>query len=169
MGNNPSYFSGANNPVEQVSWNTIQGFLGQTGMRLPTEAEWEYACRAGTTTPFYNGSTDDNTLTTLAWFYYNTCVGGTDCGTRPVATKLPNGFGLYDTLGNVWEWVNDWYGSYSAGAQTNPQGPSSGSYRVLRGGSWDNGGSYNCRASFRNFNDPDVSSLNIGFRVVRTP
>ena len=168
MGYNPSYWAGLNNPVEQVSWNTIQGFLAQTGMRLPTEAEWEYACRAGTTTPFYNGSTDDNTLTNLAWFYYNTCSGGTGCGTRPVATKLPNAFGLYDTLGNVWEWVNDWYADYAAGAQVDPSGPAAGSYRVFRGGSWDYS-SIGCRASVRVVTGPDGTDYIIGFRAARTP
>ena len=168
MGYNPSYWAGLNNPVEQVSWNTIQGFLAQTGMRLPTEAEWEYACRAGTTTPFYNGSTDDNTLTNLAWFYYNTCSGGTGCGTRPVATKLPNAFGLYDTLGNVREWVNDWYADYAAGAQVDPSGPAAGSSRVFRGGSWASGSGY-CRASVRNGPSPDGIDSTIGFRAARTP
>ncbi len=170
MGSNPSYFGGQpNNPVEQVSWNTIQGFLSQNSLRLPTEAEWEYACRAGTTTPFYNGSTDDNTLSTLAWYYYNTCSGGSGCGTRPVATKLPNGFGLYDTLGNVWEWVNDYWEYYpSSNPVTNPQGPVTGSYHVFRGGSWNND-SLICRASDRGNYDPDDAYGIIGFRVARTP
>ncbi len=147
-GYNPSAFSGQpDNPVEMVSWNTIQGFLSQTGLRLPTEAEWEYSCRAGTTTAFYNGSTDDATLTTLAWYYYNTCVGGTGCTTHPVAGKLPNALGLYDILGNVWEWCSDWHGDYSASSVTDPTGPSSGSYRVARGGSLYNTSAW-CRAAW---------------------
>jgi len=155
-------------PVENVSWNTVQGFLSQTGMRLPTEAEWEYAYRAGTTTAFHgyalvpNGFNTDSLLPAIAWIDSNSNIQ-----TRPVGGKLGNGFGLHDMSGNVWEWVNDWYGSYSAGAQTNPQGPSSGSDRVLRGGGWYYFSSY-CRASGRN-NYPGVSSDVIGFRVARTP
>jgi formylglycine-generating enzyme required for sulfatase activity len=134
MGSNPSVFQGqsdsASRPVERVSWNTIQGYLSATGFRLPTEAEWEYACRAGTQTPFYNGSTDDSTVGALAWYSANS---GNQ--TRPVGGKLANAFGFHDMLGNVWEWVNDWYGGYTAEAQTNPTGPVSASYRVFRGGS----------------------------------
>jgi len=179
MGSNPSYFQSASTqvpqaqvpqrPVEQVSWNTIQGFLSQTGMRLPTEAEWEYAYRAGTTTAFHgytgqlSGTNNDSLLGNIAWFNSNS-----NGQTRPVGGKLGNGFGLHDMAGNVFEWVNDWYGDYSAGAQTNPQGPSSGSYRVLRGGDWDVVSVF-CRASGRNGYDPDGSGGNIGFRVARTP
>jgi len=157
-------------PVEGVSWNGIQGFLSQTGMRLPTEAEWEYAYRAGTTTAFHgytgqlSGTNDDNLLGNIAWFTSNS-----NSQTRPVGGKLGNGFGLHDMAGNVWEWVNDWYGNYSAGAQTNPQGPSSGSYRVLRGGGW-NGNSFGCRASDRYDGiGPTFSNNYFGFRVVRSP
>jgi formylglycine-generating enzyme required for sulfatase activity len=174
MGSNPSAFRSAstqvpaaqvpNRPVEQVSWNTIQGFLGATGMRLPTEAEWEYACRAGTQTPFYNGSTDDNTLGALAWHFANS---GNQ--TRPVGGKAANAFGFHDMLGNVKEWVNDWYGGYSAGAQTDPTGPVSASFRVRRGGSWLSGDRF-VRSSFR-FDDPpgDAVDSGGGFRVARTP
>ena len=175
MGSNPSYFQASNGypdsgsrPVEQVSWNTIQGYLGATGMRLPTEAEWEYACRAGTQTPFHNGSTDDSTVGNLAWFYVNTCQGGTGCGTRPVGGKAANGFGLHDMLGNVWEWVNDWYGTYPSSAQTNPTGPVSASYRVLRGGSWSDGPNY-VRSSNRYDFTPGYTANFFGFRVARTP
>ncbi|MBM4102123.1 MAG: hypothetical protein FJ256_07690 [Phycisphaerae bacterium] len=179
MGSNPSSFQSASTqvpqaqvpqrPVERVSWNTIQGFLSQTGMRLPTEAEWEYAYRAGTTTAFHgytgqlSGTNDDSLLGDIAWFFSNA-----NSQTRPVGGKLGNGFGLHDMSGNVWEWVNDWYGNYSAGAQTNPQGPSSGSFRVLRGGGWDFDSDL-CRASSRYGLDPDSSYFNIGFRVARTP
>jgi len=179
MGNNPSYFQSASpevpleqvpqRPVEQVSWNTIQGFLGQTGMRLPTEAEWEYAYRAGTTTAFHgyagqlSGTNDDNLLGNIAWFTSNS-----NSQPRPVGGKLGNGFGLHDMSGNVIEWVNDRWGGYSAGAQTNPQGPSSGTTRVLRGGYWSFG-SFFCRASSRYNVDPDDSDYYIGFRVARTP
>jgi len=179
MGSNPSYFQSASaqvplaqvpqRPVEKVSWNTIQGFLSQTGMRLPTEAEWEYAYRAGTTTAFHgytgqlSGTNDDSLLGNIAWLASNS-----NSQTRPVGGKLGNGFGLHDMSGNVFEWVNDWWEGYSAGAQTNPQGPSSGSYRVLRGGDWFNGSSF-CRASLRYYYGPDSSDFDVGFRVARTP
>jgi len=181
MGSNPSSFQSASaevplaqvpqRPVEQVSWNTIQGFLSQTGMRLPTEAEWEYAYRAGTTTAFHgytgqlSGTNDDNLLGNIAWF---NSQGGFQ--TRVVGGKLGNGFGLHDMSGNVWEWVNDWYGSnyYPTSPLVNPQGPSSGSSRVLRGGNWYDYSDI-CRASNRfNFN-PGFSFNGVGFRVARTP
>jgi formylglycine-generating enzyme required for sulfatase activity len=115
MGSNPSMFQGqadsASRPVEQVSWNAIQAYLGATGMRLPTEAEWEYACRAGTQTPFHNGSTDDATLGALAWF--GSCCGGNSGErTHAVGGKAANALGFHDMLGNVWEWVTDGYGPY---------------------------------------------------------
>jgi formylglycine-generating enzyme required for sulfatase activity len=170
MGSNPSYFMGdTSRPVEQVSWNDIQPFCTNNGMRLPTEAEWEYAYRAGTTTAFHsmpgylNGTNDDSQLGTIAWFNSNS--GGQ---TRPVAGKAANGFGLYDMGGNVWEWCQDWYGTYATGAQTNPTGPGSGESRVLRGGSWDYYG-YKCRASYRDIFSPDDRYFGIGFRVARTP
>ncbi|MBM4225843.1 MAG: formylglycine-generating enzyme family protein, partial [Gammaproteobacteria bacterium] len=181
MGSNPSYFQSASTqvpiaqvplrPVEKVSWNTIQGFLSQTGMRLPTEAEWEYAYRAGTTTAFHgftgylSGTNDDSLLGNIAWFNQQ---GGFQ--TRVVGGKLGNGFGLHDMSGNVWEWVNDWYGSnyYSTSPSVNPPGPSSGSSRVLRGGGWVNYSDV-CRASYRNFFNPASSNFDVGFRVARTP
>ena len=164
MGSNPSNFSGYSDspsrPVEQVSWNMIAsagGFMSVTGLRLPTEAEWEYACRAGTTTARYGMLND------IAW--YNGNASGT---THAVATKLPNALGLYDTLGNVWEWCQDWYGPYSSGSVTNPTGPATGSYRLLRGGGWNYSSGY-CRASQRNGSTPDFLVNIIGFRVVRNP
>jgi formylglycine-generating enzyme required for sulfatase activity len=177
MGSNPSYWQGysdsANRPVEQVSWNTIQSFLSATGMRLPSEAEWEYAYRAGTTTAFHsmpgypNGTNDDSQVGTIAWYYYNTCtVDG--CGTRAVGGKAANALGLHDMAGNVWEWVNDWYEGYSSGAQTNPLGPVSGNYRVFRGGSWNFNSDF-VRSSYRRTNTPDSSNYYIGFRVARAP
>jgi formylglycine-generating enzyme required for sulfatase activity len=186
MGSNPSYFQSAstqvpaaqvpNRPVEQVSWNMIAGaggFMAQTGMRLPTEAEWEYAYRAGTTTAFHgftgypNGTNDDTLVGNIAW--WGICCGGNSGGyTHPVGQKLGNGFGLHDMAGNVWEWVNDWYGAYSSGAQTNPTGPATGDYRRVRGGSWD-GNSTNLRASFRSFFTPDGTSYYGGCRAARSP
>jgi formylglycine-generating enzyme required for sulfatase activity len=165
MESNPSYFQGRsdspNRPVEQVSWNTIQGYLSATGFRLPTEAEWEFACRAGTQTPFYNGSTDDSTVGALAWDY-------SDPQTHAVGGKQANAFGLHDMLGNVDEWVSDWYGGYTAEAQTNPPGPVSGTKRVLRGGSFT-GNSIQLRSSSRGSSTPGMARNDRGFRVARNP
>jgi formylglycine-generating enzyme required for sulfatase activity len=181
MGSNPSNFQSAsaqvpaaqvpNRPVETVSWTTVQGFLSATGMRLPTEAEWEYAYRAGTTTAFHGwpaqtaGTNDDTQVGNIAWF-----VSNANSQTRPVGGKAPNGFGLHDMSGNVWEWVNDWYlGTYYASSpSTNPPGPSSGTFRVLRGGSWTDVAGL-LRSSFRNYSTPGDSYLNVGFRVARAP
>ena len=170
MGNNPSAFSGnPNNPVETVSWNDIAGFNTATSLRLPSEAEWEYACRGNTTTAFHsmpgypNGTNDDSLLGNIGWYSNNSPYG-----TKPVAGKAANAFGMYDMSGNVWEWCNDWYGSYAAGNATDPTGPSSGSARVLRGGDWT-GNSLNCRSSNRDNYDPDYRYANYGFRVARTP
>jgi formylglycine-generating enzyme required for sulfatase activity len=187
MGSNPSYFvaspengntANTNRPVETVSWNQIAGtggFLSGTGLRLPTEAEWEYAYRAGTTTAFHgftgylNGTNDDTLVGSIAWFSGNNgALGTTTYGTKAVGQKLANGFGLHDMSGNVWEWVNDWYGGYSSAAQTNPPGPASGAYRVLRGGSWLDTTS-SVRSSNRdNFTPVDTNNV-IGFRVARAP
>ncbi len=171
MGRNPSYFSGnANNPVEQVSWNDIAGFTNATGLRLPSEAEWEYACRGGTTTAFHsmpgypNGTNDDSLLGNIAWCNSNNLSNVT----KPVAGKAANAFGMYDMSGNVWEWCSDWYGDYSASNATDPKGPSSGTYRGLRGGYWPYHAS-GCRTSTRNFYDPGTRYTNVGFRVARTP
>jgi formylglycine-generating enzyme required for sulfatase activity len=149
--------------VEQVSWNTIQGYLSATGFRLPTEAEWEYACRAGTQTPFYNGSTAEYTVQTLAWYSANSVTQ-----TRPVGGKRANAFGFHDMLGNVREWVNDRYGVYTAVAQTNPTGPASSTTRVVRGGDWW-GISWSLRSSIRDTSEPHDAFYLIGFRVARTP
>ena len=160
MGSNPSYFQSptdTSRPVEQLSWNEIQVFNNVTRLRLPTEAEWEYACRGGTTTARY-GDTG-----TVAWYDQNS-----NFTTHPVGGKPANSYGLYDMLGNVEEWCNDWYGSYTAGNATDPMGPRSGSGRVLRGGSWS---SYidGCRSSDRLPHGPDHRSDVQGFRVARSP
>ena len=141
MGMNPSLFPGdANRPVEQVSWDNVQGFIrrlnaqeGGAQYRLPTEAEWEYAARAGTTTAYSFGN-DARQLGEYAWYDNNA-----DGKTHPVGQKKPNAWGLHDMYGNVWEWVQDWYTNYAAGSAVDPAGPSSGSLRVVRGGSWVNG------------------------------
>ena len=167
MGSNPSHFKGAQNPVEQVSWNDCQNFIkklnsltGRT-FRLPTEAEWEYAARGGNQSRHYKYSGSNN-IFDVAWHERNTG------GTHAVGTKTANELRIYDMSGNVYEWCSDWYGGYSAGAQTNPQGPSSGSRRVRRGGSWSDY-ARNCRVSNRYFNDPDYSLSFNGLRLVLVP
>ena len=161
MGNNPSAFVGfkdsPSRPVEQLSWNMVQPFCIQTGLRLPTEAEWEFACRASNTTPMYGPLND------IAWNVGN----NPPYGTKAVATKLANALGFYDMIGNVWEWCQDRYGWYSSASVTDPQGPSSGSTRVIRGGSWGFGSSF-CRASRRfSFTPNFVDEGGHGFRVAR--
>ena len=164
MGKNPSYFSGDNNPVEYVSWKDIQKFLkklnAKTGkkFRLPTEAEWEYAARGGNQSKGYKYS-GSNSIGDVAWYTDNSSRK-----THPVGQKTPNELGIYDMSGNVWEWCQDWYGSYSSSSQTNPTGPSGGSYRVLRGGSWHDYAGY-CRVSYRNFSTPDYRNFSYGFRL----
>ena len=173
MGSNPSSFQGQTDspsrPVENVSWNTIQNFNSATGLRLPTEAEWEYACRAGTTTAFhgftgYLGGTNDDTLVgNIAWY-------GANSGdqTHAVGGKAANALGLHDMSGNVWEWCSDWDDVYSAGAQTNPTGPATGLNPVLRGGAWfyNTGG---VRSSNRYKAGPHTAANFIGFRVTKAP
>lgn len=164
MGTNRSHFAGCGRcPMEQVSWEDVQEFLwllnaGADGSRyrLPTEAEWEYAARAGTTGDRYARSLDG-----IAW-----CVGSSEGTTHPVGAKIPNAWGLHDMVGNVWEWVEDRYGSYPGGSVTDPQGPGSGSLRVLRGGGWSNRPRH-CRTSSRSNDDPDYGYVNVGFRVLR--
>jgi formylglycine-generating enzyme required for sulfatase activity len=167
MVSNPSFFAGqsdsASRPVEQVSWNTIQGYLSATSMRLPSEAEWEYACRGNTTTAFNNGSSDVATVGTIAWYLSNS-----ESQTHAVGGKVANALGLHDMAGNVMEWVNDWYAGYSSGAQTNPLGPVSGSQRVFRGGSW-NVSATSVRSSDRISIAPANAGRDLGFRVVRNP
>jgi formylglycine-generating enzyme required for sulfatase activity len=167
MGRNPSYFQGqsdsARRPVEQVSWNTIQSFLSATGMRLPSEAEWEYACRAGTTTAFNNGSSDDATVGTIAWYSSNS---GNQ--THVVGGKAANALGLFDMSGNVREWVNDWTAVYPSGSQTNPVGPMSGFSRGFRGGSWGENLD-SVRSSSRNGSTPGYTYNVLGFRVAKNP
>jgi formylglycine-generating enzyme required for sulfatase activity len=165
MDTNPSQFKGATNPVEMVCWDDATEFckeLSETtrqAVRLPTEAEWEYACRAGTTTRFSFGD-DISVLGDYAWHRAN---GGTP---HPVGQKKPNPWGLFDMHGNVWEWCADWFVEYTKEEATDPQGPVSGEYRVLRGGDWFTLSEY-CRSASRINVPPDDSRRNLyGFRVV---
>jgi uncharacterized protein (TIGR02996 family) len=174
MGNNPSRFQGEDLPVEKVSWNDCQRFckrLRRTDgkrYRLPTEAEWEYACRAGTTTPFHFGEMIGMDLANYQgnYPYGKSKKGVVRKQTTPVGGFPPSGWGLFDMHGNVWEWCADWFEAeyYKRSPRQNPQGPEHGEYRVLRGGSWLNGGRI-CRAACRVSDAPGVR-LNFGFRVV---
>jgi len=178
MGTNPSHFKGPNLPVEAVSWDEATEFckavahfaklregdpgqqqFGKMLYRLPTEAEWEFACRAGTTTTYYTGDAEAD-LGRAAWYAANS--GGK---THPVGQKAANAFGLYDMHGNVWEWCADWYEAYKPGAAVDPQGPSEGQYRVLRGGAWYNNPRI-CRSADRDWISPVNRDHYIGLRVV---
>ena len=162
MGNNPSHFKGYNLPVEQVSWEDCQNFIRKLNsmtkqnFRLPTEAEWEFAARGGNKSQGckYSGN---HAIDKVAWYTNNS-----GSKTHPVKTKTANELGVYDMSGNVWEWCQDWYGRFSP--QTNPKGPSSGSYRVFRGGSWNYFAKY-CRVSIRSNSTPDYRYYNLGFRL----
>ena len=189
-GANPSHFTGNDNrPVEMVTWfdaihfaNALskrEGFAscyddtgaviggaggdpyGCEGYRLPTEAEWEYAARAGSTTKYSFGN-DASQLGDYAWFYEN--LGRT---THAVGQKKLNAWGLYDMHGNVWEWVQDWYSSVSGRSSVDPSGPASGSYRVIRGGSWISS-AVHARSAIRSYSVPVVRNFDRGFRLVRT-
>ena len=183
IGSNPSAFSGDDNlPVEHLTWfdaikfcnalstkgglqpcyNVSSGVCNFTknGFRLPTEAEWEYACRAGSTT-IYNLGDSESDLARAGWYSPN-CSNKT----HQVGGKIPNAWGLYDMHGNVWEWCNDWLGDYTSENLTNPTGPSTGSYRVVRGGSWTNDAN-RCQSANRDRENPSNGGYYLGFRVVR--
>jgi formylglycine-generating enzyme required for sulfatase activity len=194
MGKNPSRWKGQDNPVEQIRWrnaaqycntrsqleglqpaydpNTWECDFGANGYRLPTEAEWEYACRAGTSTTYHFGDNSAQ-LASFAWF-----KGNCTRGPRPVAHREPNAWGLYDMYGNVWEWCHDFYGEdyYRQSPERDPKGQSQGQTRVVRGGCW-NSRPNECRSAYRNYEDPgytdtcfgkDIHGF-VGFRCVRPP
>jgi len=177
MGTNPSHFkaTGPDAPVDQVGWNDCQEFLQKLnaqvpggGFRLPTEAEWEYACRAGTTTVFHHGDRLDSSQ---ANFDGRAAYGGGPSGgcrqtTLRVGQFAPNAFGLHDMHGNVWEWCADWYGAYPPDDVTNPQGPSSGNAHILRGGCWRRSAA-SCRSAARGQAPLPNRDFDLGFRLVR--
>ncbi|MBQ9771104.1 MAG: SUMF1/EgtB/PvdO family nonheme iron enzyme [Lentisphaeria bacterium] len=181
MGNNPSKFKGDNLPVEQVSWDDAKSFCSKlndlkrnelpAGYRfdLPTEAQWEYACRAGTTTALNNGlnltsvNSRCSNLEEVAWYDENS-----DGKTHPVGQKKPNAWGLYDMHGNVYEWCNDWNSNYPSRAVTDPTGPDLGSRRVIHGGSWYST-AQRCRSAFRLSSYPADQYSYVGFRVALVP
>ena len=164
MGTNPSYFKGTNLPVEHVSWDDCQAFISElnamTGkkFRLPTEAEWEYACRAGSRGA-YGGT---GKLHDMGW--YDNTFFGFGLKTKEVGLKSSNAWGFYDMHGNVWEWCQDWYGDYSKGEVTDPKGPASGDGRVLRGGGWCVG-ARSCRSAYRGWYRPGYPCNDSGFRL----
>jgi len=195
MGSNPSWFKGADRPVERVNWYEAVEFCNElsrqegldpcysgigtsivcdftaNGYRLPTEAEWEYACRAGTETDFYTGNMShsgvsplDPALDRAGWY-----GGNSGSTTHPVGEKKPNAFGLYDMHGNVWEWCWDrWDNNYYASSPAeDPRGPASGSFRVLRGGGWFSI-ARSCRSAYRSYNNPYFRNYYNGVRLVRT-
>jgi formylglycine-generating enzyme required for sulfatase activity len=185
MGSNPSYFRAANGfpesdsrPVETVFWNSVQGFVTATGLRLPTEAEWEYAYRAGTTTAFHSmpgfpeGTSDESMVGNIGWFAGNTPGWGTPgFGTKPVGQKAPNALGFYDMSGNVFEWTNDWFSPtyYAFSPSADPLGPTSGTVRLQRGGGFLSQPP-TLRSSARwTYNPGGASFVDVGVRVARNP
>jgi formylglycine-generating enzyme required for sulfatase activity len=187
MGSNPSNFKGDKLPVEQVSWNDCQTFIEKLNsltagkrtagrsFRLPTEAEWEYAARGGSKSRGYTYA-GSNDLDAVGWYWENSGrsrlrgewdwdkITKKKCQTHDVAGKAANELGLYDMSGNVWEWCQDWKGDYPSTIQTNPTGPSMGSYRVNRGGSWNGRATY-CRSADRRSLGPALSNCDLGLRL----
>ncbi len=168
MGDRPSYFSrcGDDCPVEAVSWDDVQMFLaklnakGEGTYRLPTEAEWEYAARGGVST-LYSFGNDATEIANYSWFAKNS-----GSKTHPVAQLKPNGWGLYDMEGNVYEWVADWYGLYPSAEVVDPQGPTSGTFRVARGGGWHSSPA-RVRPAVRNIYGPTFRYYRLGFRLIK--
>lgn len=176
MDDNPSRFKGQNKPVENVSWKDVRSFIEQLnalvpegGFRLPTEAEWEYACRAGTTSPFWFG--DQITPEQVNYDGNFPYAGGQEGQYRKETVEvkaLPcNSWGLYQMHGNVWEWCQDWYGDYVLDAVVDPTGPAEGVLRVLRGGCWINFGRY-VRSALRFAFDPGFRDVSSGFRLAHS-
>ena len=182
MGTNPSDFNGADLPVEQVSWDDAMEFCAKLTASakaagrlpagyeytLPTEAQWEYACRGGTRGALNNGKYmsdkfECDEMDEVGWYWYNS-----DYMTHPVGQKQPNAFRLYDAHGNVCEWCLDWYGDYPTGPVTDPAGPETGSHRVMRGGSYGDD-ACDCRSAVRSYSSPSESYNFCGFRVALTP
>jgi formylglycine-generating enzyme required for sulfatase activity len=182
MGENPSWFSKGGSgpdhvsgkdtsgyPVEMVSWEDAAEFCKRLSAkerqtyRLPTEAEWEYACRAGTTTKWYCGDKEDE-LARVAWYGKDSAMGST---THPVGAKEANAWGLFDIHGNVWEWCQDWWGPYSRDEAIDPTGPSDVAFPVYRGGCWDLRAE-SCRSAYRCRYEPDYRNSHRGFRVARS-
>jgi len=185
MGFNPSLMEGdERRPVDQVSWfdavefcnrlSSIMGFnpaydisnrscvFTRNGFRLPTEAEWEYACRAGTQTRYCDGNSESD-LARVGWYRLNS-----DGSTHPVGLKEPNAWGLYDMHGNVWEWCNDWMSNYRRLGNRNPTGPRFGYSRILRGGGWHYS-AVGCNGAYRHRSRPDFKISAVGFRIARDP
>jgi len=175
MGSNPSHFKdqGGDAPVENVSWDDAAAFCRAVNLRekaegrlpegyeyrLPTEAEWEYACRAGTTGAYAG----DGVMDDMGWYARNSGMH-----THPVGQKLPNAWGLFDMEGNVWQWCLDWFGPYPGGVETDPAGPTSGSSRVYRGGCWFVVAEH-CRSAFRFASLPVLRDYYLGFRIALAP
>ena len=170
MGICPAHFDGDDLPVESVSWDEVQEFIKRLNVmtgkkyRLPTEAEWEYAAQGGTES-YGVKFAGQAFLDDIAWYEYNS--NGT---VQPVGKKKPNEIGLHDIVGNVWEWVGDWYSRtyYKEAPLNNPKGPKYGSERVFRGGAFNSDEKY-CRLSLRNYNRPDYRTITLGFRLACTP
>ncbi len=180
MGSNPSDFEGENLPVENVSWDDVQGWLGkmnaehplQSGWKwvLPSEAQWEYACRAGTVTPFsFGNALNGREANCEGNFPYGTSAKGPYFEkTREVGSYVGNAWGLYDMHGNVYEWCSDYYGAYPSGSATDPHGAISDSLRVFRGGGWSSNAVL-CRSANRGLSSPDYRHHYQGFRVTAVP
>ena len=172
---NPGFSQTENNPVTCVSWNDVQKFIQwlrqkeRHAYRLPTESEWEYACRAGSQTAFSNGAMvehqcgPDPHLNVMGWY-----CGNSNRKSSPVAQKKPNPYGLFDMHGNVWEWCQDWYAEYPSGPVADPRGPSRGGAKVRRGGSWGSD-AWACRSACRGKFRPDRATRGIGFRLAMDP